>query len=153
MSASTFLETLEISRVMNAPVEKVFDAWTKPELLAMWFGPEGFEVREVEADCKPQGKYNITIVSPDNNVIQHYGEYLDVDKPNRIVFTWVLENQACEGSKGQCATTLVEITFTRQGDQTLLDLRHEKLPDQSALDGHSFGWQSSLASLENLLSK
>ncbi len=153
MSASTFAETLQLERLFNAPVETVFNAWTQADILALWFGPDGFKVVESEADCKPGGKYSITLVSPDDNVIKHFGEYLEVDKPKKLVFTWILENQACPGSNGQCADTIVEITFTQQGNQTLLNLKHEKLPDQNSLDGHSFGWQSSFISLENLLSK
>ena len=151
MSAVAFSDTLELERVFNAPIEKVFEAWISADVLAQWFGPEGFEVIEAKIDCRPQGEYSITIQSPDNMLIKHFGEYIEVDKPNKLIFTWVLENQACRGSSEHTATTLVELNFIEQQQQTLILLKHEKLPDQTALDGHRFGWQSSFNSLQNLL--
>ena len=151
MNAEAISESLEIDRVFHAPIERVFDAWTNPQLLAQWFGPENFEVMEVEADCRPGGKYSIIIVSPDNQNIKHFGEYLEVKKPNKLIFTWVLNNQACQGSTGHTTTTIVEINFVQQGDVTLLQLRHDKLPDRTAVDGHSMGWQSSFMCLDAFL--
>lgn len=151
MSGQNFEETLEIERIFDAPVERVYDAWTKPQMLMQWFGPEGFEVTNTEIDFKLGGRYSITIKSPDDNIIVHFGEYLEIDKPNKLTFTWILKNQSCEGSAGKEAVTLVEINFVEQKNKTLLRLTHEKLPDRTALDGHRFGWQSSLKSLHFLL--
>ena len=147
MASSTFTETLTLERVFNASVDKVFDAWTKAEVLAQWFGPVGFTVVRSDVDCRVEGKYEIVIQSPDNNQIRHFGEYLVVDNNQKLVFTWILEDQACEGSEGQLATTLVELDFVAEGPSTRLILKHEKLPDQKSMDGHQFGWSSSFDSL------
>ncbi|WP_370978449.1 SRPBCC domain-containing protein [Agaribacterium sp. ZY112] len=151
--AEPITETLEIERLFNASIEKVFDAWTQAKLIAKWFGPEGFHVVESEIDCRPQGKYSITLNSPDNNTIKHFGEYLEVNRPEQLIFTWMLEDQSCSGSKGQNALTVVEITLSTQQQQTLLKLKHEKLPNQAALNGHRFGWTSSFNGLEKLLNR
>ena len=151
MTASSSQETLDLSRVINASIERVFDAWTRAEVLAQWFGPVGFEVIDATIDCRPAGKYSITLVSPEETEIKHYGEYLEVRRPHRLVFTWILENQDCGGSAGYQTNTIVEINFTSRGDQTLITLRHEKLPDVQAKNGHRFGWISSFDSLERLL--
>ena len=153
MSAETFSERLELERLFNAPIERVFDAWTKAEVLSQWFGPGGFEVIEAEIDCRPNGQYSITLLSPEKQTIKHFGEYLEVTRPHKLIFTWYLEDQSCQGSKGHTAMTLVEIDFIQQGEQTLLQLRHEKLPDQTALDGHRFGWESSFVCLDGLLNR
>lgn len=151
MSAISITETLSLQRQFNAPLEKVFDAWTNVHILAQWFGPEGFEVVSASCDCQPKGKYEITIESPDKNQIRHFGEYLEVEKPNLLIFTWELEDQTCQGCDGQLATTLVELNFSANNAGTLLQLKHEKLPSQQALEGHRFGWQASLDSLSHLL--
>lgn len=153
MSAEPITEILELERLFNAPVERVFDAWTQAGLLIQWFGPDGFRVVEAEADCKPGGKYNIALQSPDGTTIEHFGEYLVVDRPNKLIFTWMLENQACQGSAGQTAATVVELRFVEKEAKTLLFLKHEKLPDRTALEGHRFGWQSSFECLDKLLSQ
>lgn len=153
MSAVAFAEILALEREFDAPIIRVFAAWTEAEMLVQWFGPENFSVVNVDIDCQPQGKYDITIEAPDKSRVRHFGEYIEIDEPNKLVFTWVLEGQTCQGSAGQHATTLVELDFIALGEKTLLKLRHEKLPDQTAYDGHRFGWLGCLDSLSNLLNQ
>lgn len=151
MSASSFQETLTLTRCFQAPIDQVFEAWTKAELLAKWFGPEGFRVSSASINCSEGGYYEIIICSPDNNEIKHYGEYIHIDAPHKLIFTWVLEGQSCQGSDGQHANTLVEINFKSLGDTTEITLQHEKLPDQTSYDGHRFGWLGCLDSLADYL--
>lgn len=143
--------TLEIRREFSAPIQTVFDAWTKTDVLAKWFGPQGFIVLDAQADLSVGGQYEISIQSPDNNIIKHYGEYVEIKVPNILIFTWILKDQTCTGSEGQHATTLVSLLFEETNKGTLLSLTHEKLPDQAAYDGHQFGWQSSLDALNQHL--
>ena len=141
-------ETLVLEREFTAPVERVFDAWTRPELLAQWFGPEEFVVDRTDLDLRIGGEYEIVIRSPAGDVIRHFGSYLDISEPVRLVFTWVLENQACQGSDGQHAETIVTIDLTTTDNGgTRLCLQHEKLPDRAAYAGHEFGWRCSLDAL------
>lgn len=142
---------LTLWRVFNAPIESVFEAWTKAEVLASWFGPVGFTVTTSEIDLRKGGEYLITLRSPEGMTIKHFGEYVEVTPPERLVFTWRLENQACSGSKNQCAETLVSIDFKRVGVSTEIRLTHEHLPTKEAYDGHEFGWSSTFDSFENFL--
>ena len=144
-------EVLELKHEFNAPIEKVFLAWTTPEYLVKWFGPQEFEVLSAEVDLQFKGKYSITLKSPDNKIIEHSGEYLEIEKPNKLVFTWILENQACGGSAGHYEVTIVDLSFTQQQELTILYLRHERLPNKASYDGHKFGWQSSLKGLDHLI--
>ena len=155
MTVTTQIETqpaLSLTRQFDAPIDQVFDAWTNPEVIALWFGPEGFKVINKHIDLNVGGKYQIEIMSPNNERIKHYGKYVEITPSTKLVFTWILENQACEGSKGQSANTLVNISLFSRGEKTELHLVHEQLPDKAAYDGHSFGWNSSFDSLSQLLS-
>lgn len=153
MSASGFQETLTLTRRFQAPIERVFEAWTKAEMLTLWFGPEGFTVIRALVDCCEGGQYEITIKSPDNNTIKHYGEYIHIEVPNKLIFTWILEDQSCQGSEGQHAKTLVEIDFKALENATEITLKHEKLPNLAAYEGHQFGWLSSFDSLSRYLTE
>lgn len=144
-------QTLEICREFAAPIQALFDAWTQAEVLAKWFGPESFTVLNAQTDLSVGGKYEISIQSPDNNIIKHFGEYVEIKVPNSLIFTWELKDQTCTGSEGQYATTLVTLLFEQTTQGTLLTLTHEKLPDQAAFSGHQFGWQSSLEALNQHL--
>lgn len=141
-------QTLIVSRVFNAPIKDVFNAWADPAIIAQWFGPVGFTVASAQTDLRVGGKYQISLAAPDGQTISHRGEYVVIDVPAQLVFTWVLEDQACGGSQGQCADTLVSIQFSSVDDATELTLIHEQLPNKAAFEGHMFGWSSSLDSLK-----
>ena len=140
--------TLTLQRVFNASIERVFQAWTEAEVLACWFGPVGFTVTASTVNLRKGGKYLIVIRSPEGEEIKHFGEYVEVTSPQRLVFTWLLETQACNGGKNQCAETLVSIDFKRIGETTEIRLTHEQLPNKEAYDGHQFGWSSTFDNFE-----
>ncbi len=144
-------DVLVLKRIFSAPVERVFDAWTKPEVLANWFGPEGFSVNRSEVQLHVGGRYDIELCSPDGKHIRHFGNYLEISKPHKLAFTWMLVDQACKGSEGLVAETIVSIEFIRIEQTTELTLTHEQLPSKEAYDGHKFGWTSSLNSLTSYL--
>lgn len=151
MTQSEAQDFLVVKRLFSAPIERVFEAWTKAEVLAKWFGPEGFLVSRSEINVRVGGTYEIEIHSPEGNRIRHFGSYVEVSEPHRLIFTWMLEDQACKGSEGLCAETLVSIDF-KCFDQTTTEitLTHERLPNKEAYDGHKFGWNSSFDSLQAL---
>lgn len=142
---------LTLTRVFHAPIEKVFEACTNAEVLAGWFGPVGFTVKATEIDLKIGGKYLIILQPPEGEATKHFGEYIEIIRPTRLVFTWALQNQTCQGSVNQCAETLVTLDFKRLDQSTEIQLSHEQLPSKEAYDGHEFGWMSSFDCLKTLL--
>ena len=141
---------LNINRFFNAPIERVFAAWSNADLLANWFGPPGFTVLEAEVNLTVGDKYLIVLQSPDGLEIKHYGECVEISFPDKLSFTWVLEDQACWGSVSQSANTLLSINFKIVENGTEIELTHENFPNKEAFDGHSFGWTNSLDCLEDL---
>ena len=143
--------TLTLRRVFNAPIARVFEAWTKAEVLASWFGPVGFTVTASNIDLRRGGAYHIALRSSEGTEIKHFGEYVEVTPPEKLVFTWLLENQACGGCNNQCAETLVSIDFKRVDESTEVQLTHEHLPSKEAYDGHVYGWSSTFDSFEDFV--
>ena len=83
------LESVDISRIILAPPEKVFDAWVKPELIRKWLfvGPTS-EIINVKLDLKIQGKFSILeYEKTTNEYIDHYGEYTEIERPVKLAFT------------------------------------------------------------------
>lgn len=82
-------DALIITRTFQAPVERVWEAWTQPELFAAWFGTEAVEVpREtVSMDVRPGGAWAAVMRLPDGNSIHWAGEYTEVDPPRRLALT------------------------------------------------------------------
>lgn len=78
---------LTIERTFNAPITLVWDAWTQPEHIAQWWGPNGMPVRVVERDFKVGGKWQFNMIMPDGNEFVSNGEYLEITPPNKLVMT------------------------------------------------------------------
>lgn len=78
---------LVLTRVIDAPPEKVFRAWTEPELLKQWFAPLPWTTPVAETDVRPGGASLIVMRSPDGTDFPNRGVYLEVVKNKKLVFT------------------------------------------------------------------
>ena len=133
-------ESIEIQRVLSAPIDEVFRWWTEPQLLTRWMSPVG-QV-EAEVDLRVGGR--LRIVMRDGPVeIAHDGEYVEIDHPRRLVFTWQ--------SRFTAGVSLVTVNLTAEGDSsTRVQIVHNQLP-QSAIESHRGGWAAMLARLDGEL--
>ena len=144
-------ETLSLSRQLKAPKEKIFQAWTDPTLLTQWFGPHGVITTAADVDLRVGGQYRLTMQEPDGSIIQLGGEYRVIKPPHKLVFTWTLDGQSCDGSDGHFAETLVTIELEEISGSCRLTLTHEFLPTEESKAGHSMGWTGSLDRLEGVV--
>ncbi|MBE2218231.1 MAG: SRPBCC family protein [Ignavibacteria bacterium] len=119
MSLSTTDKEVLVSRLINAPREKVFDAWIDPEKIINWWGPRGFKNTNIEMNVKPGGVWRYTMHGPDG-----------VDYPNKIVYTEVVEperlayDQMGEGEFDDISFRVL-VTFEEEGDKTRVTMRSE----------------------------
>ncbi|MDR3685001.1 MAG: SRPBCC family protein [Geothrix sp.] len=77
------------TRVLDAPRERVFRAWTDPGLLARWWGPAGFTNSFQAFDPRPGGPWNFTMRGPDGTHFENESVFIEVLAPERIVFDHV----------------------------------------------------------------
>lgn len=132
--------------VLSASPEEVFDAWTDPESLAIWMCPGSVQRSVVDVDPRVGGRFRIVMKGPDCDH-EHTGEYLVLDRPHRLVFTWISAE-----THGRATTVSVEIRAHGAG-RTELTLIHEGLPDETAADRHRHGWGDILEKLGGHLSR
>lgn len=130
---------LELTRHIPASPEDVFAAWTDAESLRHWMCPGGVEEARAELDVREGGSYRIDMVEGDE-VHRHRGEYLEVDPPRRLVFTWISPATGEEESR-------VTVQLEGRKDGTRLRLVHERLPDADTADRHRAGWTQILEKL------
>ena len=135
---------LRIVRLLSASAEEIFDAWVDPESLAVWMCPGSVRRAVVEADPRVGGRFRILMQGPDCDY-EHTGEYLVVERPSRLVFTWI-----SEGTQGRPTTVSVEMSPRGEG-LTELTLTHEGLPDEKAEASHRSGWGGILEKLGTAL--
>ena len=75
-----------LTRVLDAPRELVFEAWTKPEHAMKWFGPKGFTCTLHEMDVRVGGRWRFDMLAPDGKLYPNRIEYLEVVPNERLVF-------------------------------------------------------------------
>ena len=123
-----------VERRVAAPPDIVFAYFTDPERYRLWQGVEA------ELDPRPGGLFRVTI-SEAGPVAR--GEFLEVDPPSRLVFTWGWEgvDSLLPGE------STVEVVLRADGDGTLLRLLHSGLPTEEACQLHSYGWGVGLDNL------
>lgn len=138
---------LKIERVFDAPRTLVFDAWTKPEHMANWWGPRGFKSTVLRNELRPGGAYRIHMLGPDGD---HWtqGTYREVVPPERLVMvgSWA----DAQGNPTRPETTLT-LLFEDVGGKTRLTLHNAIFESVTARDLHNSGWSSALDCLAEYL--
>ncbi|WP_437752175.1 SRPBCC family protein [Sorangium sp. So ce1389] len=139
--APTSDRELVLTRIIDAPPEKVFKAWTDPELLKQWFAPKPFTTPVAELDLRPGGASLFVMRDPQGNEYPNRGIYLEIVENERIVFTDAY-TRAWEPSEKPFMTVIV--TFEDQGGKTKYTARarHWTVADREAHEKMGFheGW-------------
>jgi uncharacterized protein YndB with AHSA1/START domain len=132
---------IQITRVFDAPQERVFEAWKRPELLARWSGCKETAKVEFTVDFRVGGSFTqkMEIEGAGKHTIT--GVYDEIVEPEKIAYHVNLGP----------ATTRVVIEFIRQGHQTKLVLTQEGFPDQNIVKIVSQGTMESLDKLDQFL--
>ena len=139
--------SLKVSRLIKAPRERVFAAWTTPEEIIRWMTPDPTQCLSAKIDLRVGGEYHILLKSDNSDTVKVYGVYREIKPPARLVFTWTGMNclPAMEGM-----STMVAVDLIEQKDGTLVQITHEGFPDAEVRDRHVHGWTGSLENLEKL---
>ena len=141
---------LRLERTFNAPAEAVFDAWTSAEVLRRWW-PAGsdWETPVAEVDVRVGGSLRLVMRSPDGDEFGGSGEYREIIRPERLVFSWTWD-----GHEGHEGTQLVEVEFREQEDGTTnVVLTNRGLGDEESMRSHREGWEASFDNLDRVLAE
>jgi uncharacterized protein YndB with AHSA1/START domain len=138
-----FIEARELvlTRLIDAPREKLFRAWTDAELLKRWFAPLPYTTPIAELDVRPGGASMIVMRAPDGTDMPLKGIYLEVVKNERLVFTDAY-TKAWEPSDKPFMTAIV--TFEDEAGKTRYTarVRHWTVADRETHEKMGFhqGW-------------
>lgn len=133
--STTTTPAVRIERTLSASPERVFDAWLDAEALARFMRPGPTMNCDAANDPRVGGRFLITMLGDGGEVHPHTGEYLEIERPRKLVFTWYSKGTAMAAS-----TVTIELAPAPSGG-THLTLTHVGLPSQS-VDGHTQGWGS-----------
>jgi len=136
-----------VSRNFAAPAELVFDAWLNPESIGKWmFGPNirDEEVLHLKTDPRVGGKFSFLVRRQDME-IDHVGTYRQIDRPNRLVFTWGIAGESADESE-----VIIDIKPTDSGcELTLTQVMDSQWAEYA--DRTEAGWTKMLTTLDQSL--
>ena len=144
---TTVQEALKVSRTIRASRQRVFRAWTEPELMMRWFIEADDEMRVCRIDLRKGGRYEFEGVSR-GKPWSVRGEYLEVKPPERLVYTWTWSLDPAKGDPS--GDTVVTIDFIDRGGETEVVVTHERFATATARDMHANGWKGCLDRLATL---
>ncbi len=123
-------------RLLEAPPEEVFAAWSAPDALSRFMCPgEDMRPATVDVDFRVGGRFRIVMHGSERDYGQS-GEYLENERPKRLVFSWVSDFVPEAESR-----TRVTLTLEPAGaGRTRLRLEHDELPETDTYAGHEAGW-------------
>lgn len=140
-SSTTDERELVLTRLIDVPREKLYRAWTEPELLKKWFTPAPWRTVKAEVDVRPGGRSYIEMQGPDGEVVQCPGVYLEVVKNERLVFTDAFTSAWQPSAK---PFMLAIITFENENGKTRYTARarHWTVADREEHEKMGFheGW-------------
>ena len=140
------MTSLTLVRRIAARPSIVFDALTRPEGIACWWGPDSGLVLVAETDLRVGGRYRVRFRTLNGSEHECTGEYLEIVRPSRLVMSW----QWTEGGEADEANeeSRVEIELRPIDTGTELTLTHARLRTEVSRAGHERGWNGSLDKLE-----
>lgn len=135
---------MRIERMFRASRNRVFAAWTDPEVMRLWWAPGPDWTTRAEVDLRVGGQLSVTMTAPDGTDHAFSGTFLQIDPPRRLVYT-----SAWKGDAG--APSIVTVTFEDDGPNTIVVLEFTA-PDDAAA-GLESGWDACFINLERHFSR
>jgi uncharacterized protein YndB with AHSA1/START domain len=132
--------SLTLVRRLKAPPAKVYAAWTRPELLARWFGPHHTSAETVELEARVGGRFRVVLREDNGERHEVSGTYAEVEPERRLVFSWSWVSTPERVSR-------VTVTLRPIAEGTEVTLVHDRFADAETATRHRRGWTESLERL------
>jgi uncharacterized protein YndB with AHSA1/START domain len=137
--------SLRVVRVIPADIERVFRAWSDASMLARWFGCGRTTSARATIDFRVGGRYRIILLGSDGPIGQASGEYVEIQPPHRMVFTWSSQGRV------RVPSSLVTLELHGMGASTELILTQDLSPHSRGGAAHKRGWHDCLDNLQRFL--
>ena len=139
------MTSLTLVRRIAARPSIVFDALTMPDGIACWWGPDEGPVLLAETDIRVGGRFRVRFRMLDGGEHESTGQYIEVDKPTRLVMSWHWNDGGeAEEAGGE---SRVEIDLRPIDTGTELTFTHSRLQTEGSRASHERGWNGALDKL------
>jgi uncharacterized protein YndB with AHSA1/START domain/predicted enzyme related to lactoylglutathione lyase len=139
---------LVLRRTYKAPRERVFNAWTQPEIMRRWMSPADTTISEIAFEAQIGAPYRIVMLAADGERFVVRGSIRELRAPERLSLSWQWEDDDgnLEGNE-----TILSLDFHKHGSETELVLTHENFTGEEQRGRHEEGWTSALEKLPGAL--
>lgn len=150
MIAANDDEPIILKKIFNHDIENVFDAFSTGKSLEQWLSPaDNIKAKTLFHQFEVGGKYKISFTLPDLQELILSGEFLEIENPGKITFTWLWEEPDIHAG----INSLVTVNLKKQKEATELTITHQKLSTAEAIIRHSQGWKCTVERLQNWLNR
>jgi uncharacterized protein YndB with AHSA1/START domain len=161
------MKPFEITRVLDAPRERVWKSWTEAKRLKQWWGPKGFKVHTCKVDLRPGGVFHYGMTAPDGSDMWGKFTYRQIEAPKKLVFIVSFSDPKGgttrhPGHASWPLETLSTVTFEEQGGKTKVTVlwipadsatEMERKTFDEGRDGMKQGWGGTFEQFANYLKK
>ena len=135
-----------MERTFDAPAERVYDAWTNPEVMRRWYhcGPD-WATPEAEVDLRVGGRVRVVMRKPDGSEVELSGEYTEIDRPRRLAMTCTFSDDPSETEQS------IELSFRETDGATTVVLVNSRIPTEARREAQQWGWGLCSDELERAL--
>jgi uncharacterized protein YndB with AHSA1/START domain len=146
-------EPVIVEGLFRAAPARVFRAFTEPNEVRCWFVPKSGSLVSAEIDLQVGGRWCFIIEKTEEKQIHFEGEYLAIEVPNRLEFSWRHVQEFADGRREATDSSKVSVTFTEAGKATEVKLSHEAIKTEDARRGVGGGWDGCFGRLAELVSQ
>ncbi|MEO1090019.1 MAG: SRPBCC domain-containing protein [Pseudomonadota bacterium] len=137
-------EPVVVEGTFQAPVTRVYRAWTDPRCIPDWFGPKAGVVRTADIDLRVGGRWRFAIATDDGEAALE-GEYTTVDTDKCLAFSWRHVHSHADGRLEETPYSHVTVTFRAEGATTHVHLVHAGIVHEEGRQGVGSGWEGTYA--------
>lgn len=140
--------SLVIRKLVYGNPEAAFAAWTAPDQIRQWWGPDNVSCPECDVDLRVGGSYKIANQFPDGSIVWIIGNFVRIEPPHLIEYTWRIEPRTITANVDAESVT---VRFVAQDNQTELVLVHSRIANGSLKASHDSGWSACLEGLADFM--
>ncbi len=133
-----------------ATPEKVFEAWTNPDIVMKWFGHTPNSLHSANIDLQPGGTWRFVLSVDDDKSVGFEGQYLDIQSCEKLVFSWAHVVIHANGEREETPYSRIEVEFSPKGKGTFVRLVHSAISNEASRLGIGSGWEAAFTHLDQM---
>lgn len=146
-------EPLIVEGYFDVSPERMFAAWTDPDIVRVWFGRGPDPLHAAEIDLTTGGAWRFIVSADDEKTIGFEGNYLEIKPNEKLVFSWQHFVDQTNGVREVSTESRVDVTFTKTATGTRVNLVHSGIASEDARTGVGGGWANSFVKLTTVVNK